>query len=451
MMRSLKSFWPLGRTANDNAQTVAQLPAPDVSAPADEKSLRERLLQDFTRAHYGAVCRTLAFPGVVDGTSVYYRAVAADTIFSQWVIQRVTESSVQMETNTLPVQTDNAKFDVVKTGLDFFHAIEYLAHTEMLQDSPSIGPTRDDLKLGHYESFAKLHLIGFDLKGMPQPTMNGQIVTGGSYSKAMMDDLQKSLQDTDTKAVLAQKAWEGALANTGKPETLYKETLAQAQDLKGLSIVADVSKLWIDVLNRIFMKDNFYLSGDDVEEIFAEGHNAGCLKIHSAYYWLGEFTDYYKTQRIKDFMSSSETTFSSIENGVMKASFVQFLKDIACFALVQEAAFICRTQGNDPHNRVNEYMQIYESEYAKIKIGQCLIESGLKQKVARMRQGIADKNARAEFSSLVASTPKIQVVPASFVETAQKFEALRMQAQYDADRAVAKIRRGPIGGSREWI
>lgn len=451
MMRSLKSLWSLGRTANDNAQTVPQLPAPDVSAPADEKSLRERLLQDFTRAHYGAVCRTLAFPGVVDGTSVYYRAVAADTIFSQWVIQRVTESSVQMETNTLPVQTDNAKFDVVKTGLDFFHAIEYLARTEMLQDAPSIGPTRDDLKLGHYESFAKLHLIGFDLKGMPQPTMNGQIVTGGSYSKAMMDDLQKSLQDTDTKAVLAQKAWEGALANTGKPETLYKETLAQAQDLKGLSIVADVSKLWIDVLNRIFMKDNFYLSGDDVEEIFAEGHNVGCLKIHSAYYWLGEFTDYYKTQRIKDFMSSSETTFSSIENGVMKASFVQFLKDIACFALVQEAAFICRTQGNDPHNRVNEYMQIYESEYAKIKIGQCPIESGLKQKVARMRQGIADKNARAEFSSLVASTPKIQVVPASFVETAQKFEALRMQAQYDADRAVAKIRRGPIGGSRELV
>lgn len=459
MMRSLKSLWSLGRTANDNVQTVPQLPAPDVSAPADEKSLRERLLQDFTRAHYGAVCRTLAFPGVVDGTSVYYRAVAADTIFSQWVIQRVTESSVQMETNTLPVQTDNAKFDVVKTGLDFFHAIEYLAHTEMLQDSPSIGPTRDDLKLGHYESFAKLHLIGFDLKGMPQPTMNGQIVTGGSYSKAMMDDLQKSLQDTDTKAVLAQKAWEGALANTGKPDDLYNETLVRAQDLKDVAVAADLSDFLIAVQNDILNSNSFFLShrGATKSTYAARAYLVDkylSSRPHSpikdtASGLMEHYMDF-KNNRSLQVLRGCEWVISNIESKKIKVPLTQFVTDFVCFSTVQDAAFYLRAGANNPSNNANKAMQDFSDSYVYAKIGKCPGDDW-KDKVAKLQWSMAEKKARSEFMSLVVSTPKIQAVPKGFIETAQKFEALRMQAQYDADRAIAKIRRGPIGGSREWI
>ena len=450
MMRSLKSLWSLGRTANDNVQTVPQLPAPDVSAPADEKSLRERLLQDFTRAHYGAVCRTLAFPGVVDGTSVYYRAVAADTIFSQWVIQRVTESSVQMETNTLPVQTDNAKFDVVKTGLDFFHAIEYLAHTEMLQDSPSIGPTRDDLKLGHYESFAKLHLIGFDLKGMPQPTMNGQIVTGGSYSKAMMDDLQQSLNDHETKAHLAQKAWEGALANVGKPAELYKETLVQAQDLSDLTRAAGLSNLWVDILGRVLKNDSFYLADEEEDQILAAEPHGRFVDRDGVYYWLSRFTDKIRSDRFSNFFDNTMFQVNQIESDEIKIQATQFVKDITCFALVQDAAFFLRVHGGDANINTIDRMDKYETAYVKVKTGSCP-DDGWRNKIECLQWKSAEKKARAEFTSLVASTPKIEAVPANFVDVAQRFEALRMQAQYDADRAIAKIRRGPIGGSREWI
>src|SRR5690606_2368731 len=50
-----------------------------------------------------------------------------------------------------------------------------------------VGTDRDSLGLEHYEPFAMRHEILFDTSGMPQPTINGQIVTDNAYAKQMLE------------------------------------------------------------------------------------------------------------------------------------------------------------------------------------------------------------------------------------------------------------------------
>jgi len=175
-------------------------------APQSQDKNRSQLAEDFQRARYGVTCRTLGFPGTVEGETVYYRALATSANLGDWDVQRITERPMQIEGSAYPVDTPNIKMAVVQKGLGFFDALEYLARYEKAQNLDPTGPARDELGHDHYEAFGLLHNIVTDMHGMPQPTIGGHVAVSGNYPQAALQQLQSARQQVALKDELAQKA-----------------------------------------------------------------------------------------------------------------------------------------------------------------------------------------------------------------------------------------------------
>ncbi|WP_435641000.1 hypothetical protein [Micavibrio aeruginosavorus] len=409
--------------------------------------MRERLLQDFARARYGVTFRTRAFPNVVEGATEYYRALATDVTCSQWMIQRIVESPVQLQSDLHPVQTSNAQISVVKTGLDFFHAVEYLARAETGYAKDPVGPTRAELGNDHYEAFAVLHLISFDLKGMPQPTLNGHVAISGNYATTALDDLKTSRNADGIKNDLAYKAAHEAYATGSKTPSLVNALVRGLTDYKEAHHVSAIANAWVDVLQTVMGADNRCLTHKQ-EQYLTKNELYNHLNMRHGFDAM-----LYAPSSNRVFClftrcwNDMQGNFISPES---RAVLLEFVKEISTFALVQDAVSMLGAMGAHEGMEFPQKLKEFMWHHAIINLGWRPGDT-LKEKIERGRWEKDEKTLNEKLSLLVESTPVMTEVPRHFVEFAASLEKRRSEMEVEANASILKVTRVPRGGTREWI
>ena len=446
-MRSLKSFWPWAAATNDNDAARHALPRLSAPVSSDEKSLRERLLQDFARARYGVTFRTLAFPNVVEGATEYYRALATDVTCSQWMIQRIVESPVQLQSDLHPVTTSSSQMSVVKTGLDFFHAVEYLARAETGCAKEPVGPTRAELGNDHYEAFAVLHLITFDLNGMPQPTFNGHVAISGNYATAALDDLKTSRNADGIKNELAYKAAQKAFAAGSKTPNLINNLVRDLKNYKEAHLVSAIANAWVEVLSVVLGSEDRRLTHEQERALSTSGLYKGTLM-------KDEFDRMEAAPNPDRTFYLFRRCLGDVNNECISAdvrpALLEFVREIATFALVQEFAYMLGVMKTRDGDRFLHDLKEFKWNHAVINLGWCPSDE-LKNKIEKIRWEKDAKELNEKFSLLAETTPVMTEVPRHFIEFAASLEKRRVEMEAQANASISKITRAPRGGTREWI
>jgi hypothetical protein len=139
-------------------------------------------------AKFGTSCTSHAFLTVQDHIEWYAGHQGED---GTWSIRKVTEMP-NVSGRAVPVGEPVHKTTTQQTGLSFFEAIKILAAYEQGQLALHVVPVDLDdavIKSGqmHYTPFAEREGIVFDTSGTPYPTVNGEVVGDGIFTKAALD------------------------------------------------------------------------------------------------------------------------------------------------------------------------------------------------------------------------------------------------------------------------
>lgn len=362
------------------------------AANRDERSLRDQLLDNFRRAKYGATCRTLAFPTQIEGESHYYRATAITPFLDQWMIQRVLDRAVLLETSNLPVATDNIHPTIVKNNLNFFEAIEYLARFEVTSGGDPVGADRDGLGLDHYESFAMRHEILFDASGMPQPTVNGQIVTNNAYAKQTVEKF-KEIQDQKGDLSDQGSAWLCEMfKQKSRLEPLAMDYLRNNKVMLDGQSVLSVMKPVTDLFDEMWRAKSVYVL--DASECKDKG--------------LRRLKQYFEGNIAREHMADrAKTVFGQLRKDA-KAPFFSpaaknmletFLDEMEAIALTQEAVYLTHSTGLRDNEKNNWILKEIRNRYLQLQGG------------ALSARFNPYSSARKEFDSIVRNAIFLDHVP----------------------------------------
>lgn len=332
------------------------------AADRDERSLRDQLLDNFRRAKYGATCRTLAFPTQIDGESEYYRATATTPFLDQWMVQRVVDRAVLLEESNLPVATDNIKPIIVKEKINFFDAIEYLARFEVTSFSDPVGQDRDALGAEHYETFAMRHEILFDASGMPQPTINGQIVTDNAYAKQMLEKFNEvqsqklSLSDQGSVWLCEQ------FKQKSKLDPLVENYLRNNKIMLDGTALIQIVKPVTDLFDHMWRNKSAHVWIDP------ECRDKPLLRL--AQRFEGRVEREYMADRTKALFSLVRRDAKSpIFSGAAKDLIETFLDELESIALTQEAVYLTHTTGLRDNEKNNWILKSIRNRYLELQGG----------------------------------------------------------------------------------
>lgn len=139
-------------------------------------------------AKLGTSCSTHAFLTVQDHIEWLAGHQGSD---GKWSIRKITEMP-NISGRAVPVGEVVQKTTTQQTGLSFFGAIKVLAAYEQGQLALHVVPVDLDdavIKSGHdhYAGFAEREGIVFDTAGEPYPTVNGDVVGDGVFTKAALE------------------------------------------------------------------------------------------------------------------------------------------------------------------------------------------------------------------------------------------------------------------------
>lgn len=140
------------------------------------------------RAKFGNLCSTRAFFTIQDHVEWQTGHQGADGL---WSLRKITEMP-NMSGAAAAIGDMVQKTNTIKTGLGFFDAITALAVYEQGQLALNVLPADTDTKnmrnaLAHYTAFAEREGIVFDTSGTPHPTLNGEVMGDGIFTKAALE------------------------------------------------------------------------------------------------------------------------------------------------------------------------------------------------------------------------------------------------------------------------
>lgn len=141
----------------------------------------------FQTAKYGVSCASRAFLTVQDHVEWHAGHQNDD---GRWSIRKFTEMP-NIKGGAVPVGEMVQKTVTVKAGLSFFDAIVALSVYERGQMELGVLPVDLDAptlrsEQRHYTDFAEREGIVFDTSGTPHPTVNGEVIGDGVFTKAAL-------------------------------------------------------------------------------------------------------------------------------------------------------------------------------------------------------------------------------------------------------------------------
>ena len=232
-----------------------------LALPPKEPRFPESLLEAFKDAAFGYLCQTSRFRpanSAENETLVWRKAVRmpGNRDGKNWSVFEIRQKAHQYLAPAKPVNTENQTSREVARELSFFDAIENLA---LFEQSPFTDPGVDYAKEEcepsasagglYFKDLAAIEGIIFDLEDMPHPTVNGEIVTNGTFAQAEINKLGQdkpkaeqggnvSLPQIDTAEVLGfigkETSWRISRIETLKELHLTKKTLKDFSDYMGL-------------------------------------------------------------------------------------------------------------------------------------------------------------------------------------------------------------------------
>lgn len=366
-------YWRGNGGRNALARDALALPGPasGLSADGQKEILRQKLIADFQKARYGVTFRTQAFPGPVEGEREYYRALATSLDMGQWDIHRVIERDVQMESSVYPVATPNQAVRVVKSGLGFFNALEYLARYEVTKAEEPLPPSKQALGREHYVRFAMLHDIIFDLQGMPQPTIAGHAAVSGDYPVAVLQDLNDVRSNTTGRDDMARQALMDAHRQSSDLAKTFKVVMRQSERSRDHDRMNTYLDAWLDLVDDCWSSSDCcipYKKGiDSYRSKFSYD-----IKEHklSSFQW-----DWGMKDRVHGLYHDTVEAIhklKDIDAGDRKAG-LALLKEIAVTFLMQDAKYLVskldRAAGSSPDPKTMETIETLSNQYTTILCG----------------------------------------------------------------------------------
>ncbi len=244
----------IGRTT-DSATALA-LPA--LSSTAQQAQL-QTALEQFTVANHGDRCQTLSFQTSLG--AIEWRSAQQYPFTGEWIIRKHTEEP-NIAGSAAAVGEPTIKTMTLHNGLKFFQAIAILSEYERGQLAMPAIPTNDadDLGRKHFVAFAEREGIAFDINGVPHPTLDGEVISDGSFTKSALERAraysryQSAFFKAGSNDVLSQ-----ILSSAPRAETLFEEALdkseASATLKKFLRTIEDIGILASATLEKTPLKD----------------------------------------------------------------------------------------------------------------------------------------------------------------------------------------------------
>lgn len=362
-------YWRGGGGIEALATEPLALPGPETD---HNETLRQKLIHDFQKARYGVTCRTLSFPGPVEGEREYYRALATNLEMGQWDIHRVMERETQTESSTHPVATANLGMRIVASGLGFFDALEYLARYEVTKGDDAVAPSKQALGNEHYVRFAMLHDIVFDLHGMPQPTIAGHVAVSGDYPLAALEDLKGVRQNTTGREVMAKQALMDAHRQSSDLAKSFKVVMRQSERSADHAKMNTLLGIWLDLVDDCWRSNDACVPYNK-KEIEAYPAMVGSqIKDYrfSAFKW-----DWGLKERVFDLYNDSVEFIGKLKDidSSHKKAGLALLKEVASAFLMQDAKYLVskldRSNGSTPDPKTMEIIEKLSNQNTIILYG----------------------------------------------------------------------------------
>ncbi len=191
-------------------------------------------LSQFASARHGKRCRTRSFTLIAG--DIEWHSGQQDPLSGTWNIRK----NVECENITGPaarVGEPSIKTKTLHVNVSFYQAIEILSLYERGQLANGIIAMNEaeDIGAEHYITFAEKEGIVFDTDGEPHPTLDGEIITDGTFTKAAVE--RAMAYSKKSSARYAPGGEDGILPLLIKPQELvgsYAQAMEKTADLSAL-------------------------------------------------------------------------------------------------------------------------------------------------------------------------------------------------------------------------
>lgn len=433
-------FWR-GLGAGSGLYSLPPVMTDGMPIPADLSSgemLRQKLINDFQRARYGVTFRTQSFPTLIEGEREHYRALATSVDMGQWDIHRVMERDTQMESAAYPVATPNLSMRVVKSGLGFFDALEYLARYEVTRPAQENKVAEDNADIAaliaalgdeHYVRFAMLHDIVFDIHGLPQPTLGGHIAVGGDYPVAVLQDLKNTRLTPAQRDAMAERALSAAHRNGSDVIKNFRTVLQQSAQGDDLVKMNGMAKLWLSLMETCWSRNDFCLNYrsdmDSYKRICKYQIKDQRL---SSFCWDWGFKD-----RVYTLARDTNEILTDLKNLDPQARKMgqAFIKECSGIFLLQDAKFLA--------GRLNQTAKNMP-DHAKLKQIEALAEQYTEIVYGSLRKGVSFGKYKDAFIQRALSEPLLKRPPAHLYEALALMEGAEKEVTAQSARSWSAAR-----------
>ena len=226
------------------------LPAP--SGTASQAQIHSALAQ-FASARHGKHCQTRSFALITGGTE--WHSGHQDPLSGTWNIRKNIECE-NVTGSAARVGEPSIKTKTLQVNISFYEAIETLSLYErgQLANGMIALNEAEDVGADHYIVFAEKEGIVFDTDGEPHPTLDGEIITDGTFTKAAVE--RAKAYSKKHSARYAPGGADGILPLLIKPNVLvgsYTETMEKTADLSSLIQLQETLETLSSLMTNTFI------------------------------------------------------------------------------------------------------------------------------------------------------------------------------------------------------
>lgn len=200
----------------------------------DSQAQIHSALAQFASARHGKRCQTRSFALITGDTE--WHSGQQDPLSGTWNIRKNIECE-NVSGAAARVGEPSIKTKTLQVNISFYDAIEALSLYERGQLANGMIALNESEDIGaeHYIAFAENEGIVFDTDGEPHPTLDGEIITDGTFTKAAVE--RAKAYSKKHSARYAPGGADGILPLLIKPSALigsYTETMEKTADLSSL-------------------------------------------------------------------------------------------------------------------------------------------------------------------------------------------------------------------------
>ena len=301
------------------------------------------LTRYFEDANHGHGFRTISFHHHTDDAKnyIFWRKASRNPETRLWAVYDIKEERDAASKSSVPAYTETSK--KIKDNLTFFDAAYNLAQYETSQRAlgylaASISSIQDiQLAEKHVKAFAEREGLVFDSRGLPHPTINGEIVTEGTFPKGAHDkaqnvpprpqpkiidheDLLRMLMSGST--AMPERANISSIFKAHELDATFKAAVEEIKDIIRLCEAAygfnieDIEKRHSNNKYRLYDSHAYQHAFGEFDNLLTPGYieknSSSCLYRTKSHYRYSGFDMYKKmgSNNIKDYIEKTIATQS---------------------------------------------------------------------------------------------------------------------------------------------